>query len=77
MINPADMFRIKKDWDTFVRNHPKFPLFLNAVKNTPIEAGSVIELNITTADGRNLCSNVKLTQSDLDMIEDLKKMGQK
>ena len=71
-MNPADLFRFRGNWQRFVSNHPKFPMFLGALTE-----GTIVELKVTTTDGRNLCTNVKLTQSDLDMINDIKKMASK
>lgn len=75
MINPASLMRLKGDWEKFISNHPKFPMFMAAVRNADVSEGTVIEVNITTKDGKNLCTNVKLTQSDLAMIEDIKQMA--
>lgn len=76
-MNPADLFRFRGNWQKFVSNHPKFPMFLGALKNTNITEGTIVELKVTTTDGRDLCTNVKLTRSDLDMINDIKKMASK
>ena len=35
-MNPADLFRFRGNWQKFVSNHPKFPMFLGALKNTNI-----------------------------------------
>lgn len=74
-MNPADLFKMRSNWEKFTQNHPKFPMFLSAMGNANIGAGSVIEINITTQDGQNLCTNVKLQPSDMEVIEDLKKMA--
>lgn len=71
MINPAKLFKIKSAWDQFVRNHPKFPMFMDAVKNTGIEAGTIIDITITTPEGRNLSTNIKVTPSDKELLEEL------
>lgn len=75
MMNPAALFKMKSHWEDFTRNHPKFPMFLSALGGTQINEGTVIEVSIKTADGQNLCTNVKLCESDLTMIQDLKEMA--
>ena len=60
----------------FRLNHPKFPLFLNAVSQDALMEGSVVEINITTPEGKNYCSNLKLKQNDLEFIECLKAFRQ-
>ncbi|CCY59014.1 putative uncharacterized protein [Clostridium sp. CAG:632] len=72
MKNPAALFKIKGMWDTFVQNHPKFPMFLNAVKNSGISEGSILEVQITQPDGEVMKTNIKVTQSDLELFEQLK-----
>lgn len=61
--------------ETFRRNHPKFPLFLNAVSQDALVEGTIIEINVTTPEGKNYCTNVKLKSSDLELMETLKNMN--
>lgn len=70
-MNPAKLLKLKGSWDKFVKNHPKFPLFINAVKSTGIEEGSVIEITVITAEGKELSTNIKITQSDKEMLSEL------
>lgn len=72
MKNPAALFKIKGMWEQFVQNHPKFPMFLNALKCSGMGEGSIIEIQITQPDGQQLKTNLKLTQSDLELVEQLK-----
>lgn len=74
MKNPAALFKIKGLWDTFVQNHPKFPMFLNAVKNSGISEGSVFEIQITQPNGETMKTNIKVTQSDIKLFEQLKQV---
>jgi hypothetical protein len=74
MINPTTLFKLKNSLDVFTSNHPKFPRFLDAVKNTALEEGTVIEFNVTTVDGRTLNSNLKLTKSDIDFFNELSEL---
>lgn len=55
-------------------NHPKFPMFLNAVSREALIEGSVIEITVTTPEGKNYCSNIKLKQEDLELVECLKSL---
>ena len=65
---------MKNAMETFRRNHPKFPLFLNAVSQDALVEGTIIEINVTTPEGKNYCTNVKLKSSDLELMETLKNM---
>ncbi len=60
--------------EQFRMNHPKFPMFLNAVSREALIEGSVIEITVTTPEGKNYCSNIKLKQEDLELVECLKSL---
>ena len=75
MVNPAMIFKMKSMWDEFTDNHPKFPRFIQAVASQRLEEGTVIEMTIRRPDGDTLTSNVKLTASDLALIDQLKELG--
>ena len=62
--------------ERFRMNHPKFPLFLNAVSQDALREGAVVEITVTTPEGKNYCSNLKLMQEDLELIECLKALRQ-
>ena len=67
--------KMKNAMETFRQNHPKFPLFLNAVSQDALVEGTIIEINVTTPEGKNYCTNVKLKSSDLELMEALKNMN--
>lgn len=74
-MNPAKIFQLKASWDRFAAAHPKFPLFLRAVSdNDVIREGTVIEVNITTAEGKNFATNVKLTADDMHLFSDVREI---
>ena len=70
----AMMQKIKEGIYRFRMNHPKFPLFLNAVSQNAIQEGTIIEINVTTPDGKNYCTNLKVKADDMDFINTLKNM---
>lgn len=73
-MNPMDIFRIKSLWDRFQNAHPKFPAFLKAAAGA-VGENSVIEISITTEDGRQIASNLKISAEDLQLFQELKGMG--
>ncbi len=75
MVNPAMIFKVKGMWDEFTSNHPKLPRFFQAVVSQPMEEGTIIEMIVKRPNGDSITSNVKLTASDLELIEQLKEMG--
>ena len=70
------MMKIKGAWDTFTRNHPKFPQFLGAVQRRGIPEGTIMAVTITYPDGQVMDTNIKVTQSDLDLFETIRKIQQ-
>lgn len=66
------MQKIKSGMDRFRANHPKFPLFLRAVSQDALVEGSIIEINVTTPEGKNYCTNVKLKADDRNFLIRLK-----
>lgn len=61
-------------WAKFSKNHPKFPSFVKTVQKNGIQADTVIDIKITYPDGNSIDSNLKVTESDLAILEELKKM---
>lgn len=72
MINPTKLLKIKSMWDTFKKNHPKFPYFLQAAAKDGLKEGNIVEISIKTTDGKELVTNIKLTESDIRLLEELK-----
>lgn len=69
------IFKAKKSWDTFCGNHPRFPAFLQAVQTSGIQEGTVIEVTVTTPEGKKMMTNLKLTATDMEAFHDLKGLG--
>lgn len=72
MVNPASIFKIKSAWEKFASNHPKFPMFLQAAMASGIKEDYIIEVKITDPEGKQICTNVKLTESDMELFHTLK-----
>ena len=72
MFNPKKIMEMKALKDQFEQRHPKFFPFLQAVSQNGICEGSIIEINVTCPDGRNYCSNLRVTKEDLEMLQQLK-----
>lgn len=72
--NPLKMMQMMSLWKTFQQNHPKFPAFLAAARGE-VREGSVIEIAIVTPEGKRLESNLKLTASDMELMDQLKEQA--
>ncbi|MCI8591254.1 MAG: hypothetical protein HFI88_02660 [Lachnospiraceae bacterium] len=62
------MLQMQNAWKTFTQNHPKFPSFLKAAQRE-IREGAVLAFTVTTPEGKTIESNLKLTASDIQLIE--------
>ncbi|MDD5935153.1 MAG: hypothetical protein PUC65_06245 [Clostridiales bacterium] len=73
MVNPKTIFELKSAWSTFDRNHPRFQPFLMAARQN-IKENSIIEISIKSESGESICTNLKITESDLALFEKLKQL---
>ncbi len=71
-INPTNIFQLMGAWQKFTSNHQKFPKFLKAIATEGIKTDTIVEINITTPEGKTYCSNLKITQSDLELFQQMK-----
>ena len=74
MMDFGAMMKIKGYWDTFTSNHPKFMPFMQAVGQNAVGEGTIIEIKVTGADGKEYATNMKITSSDMDLFEAIKNM---
>lgn len=70
-INPMKLLELKNLWSAFTKRHPKFPQFLSAVQQAEIPEGTIIEVQITSPDGKTFTSNMKVTSEDIDAVKSL------
>lgn len=73
-MNPASIMKIMSAKAQFEKQHPKFSAFVRAVFSRPIDAGTVIEVTVTRPGEEPLTSNIKVQQSDLELLESLKEL---
>lgn len=70
------LMKLKPRLEEFQQRHPKFLQFFQYVGQQVTE-DSLIEISVTSADGRKTVTNLKLTQEDLALISDLKDITSK
>ena len=66
-MNPMAILQIKSLLDKFKNNHPKIPMFFSAAAQS-IDENSIIEIKVTTAEGQNLITNMKVTSDDIESM---------
>ena len=71
-MNPASIMKLMSAKAQFERNHPKFMAFVKAIMSRPIEEGTVMEITVTRPGEEPLTANIKVQQSDLELLAELK-----
>lgn len=74
-MNPMNLMKLANAWQRFQSNHPKFAKFMQEVPKQTLREGSVIEISITTPEGQNYCSNMRITAADIELIKELQNMS--
>lgn len=75
MLNPASLMKIMSAKNVFEGNHPKFVAFVKAVFYKGIEEGTVMEITVTKPGQEPMTANIKVKQSDLELLQELKELG--
>ncbi|MBO4845209.1 MAG: hypothetical protein J5525_02770 [Lachnospiraceae bacterium] len=73
-MNPQAMMQFVSAINTFKNNHPKFASFIELVIKGGIPEGSVIEITVTRPGEDPITANMKVLQSDLELMQALKDM---
>lgn len=73
-MNPAAIMKLMSAKNRFTENHPKFIAFLHAVFGSGIEEGTIIELKVTKPGQETVTTNIKVQQSDLDLLQELREL---
>lgn len=74
MLNPVKLLKIKSAWERFAGNHPKFINFIGALQNNYLKEGTIIEINVSTEEGKTISSNLKLTKEDIELFNNISQM---
>jgi hypothetical protein len=67
----GNMMKLMGAWNTFKRNHPKFPAFCRAVHAKGLREDSVVEIIVTTPEGERIETSLKVKAEDLELIRNL------
>ncbi len=70
-MNPMSVLKLKPLVEAFRTNHPKVPAFFSAAASS-VNVGSVVEVKVTTAEGKEIISNIKVTEQDVELLNELR-----
>ena len=71
-MNPIAMMQAAGRIKLFQEQHPKAIAFIKSVSAGDIREGSVIEIKVTTPEGKESVSNIKLTKDDMETFNLIK-----
>lgn len=75
MINPASIMKIMSLKNKFNDAHPKFSAFLQHIFTIGVTEGTVIEITVTKPGEEPVTSNLKVTQADLELLQEIKELA--
>lgn len=75
-MNPTSILKFLSAKKQFEDNHPKFEAFVRRILSRPLEEGTVIEVTVTRPGEKPMTGNIKLLQSDLELLSELKEMSE-
>ncbi|MGN0342830.1 MAG: hypothetical protein ACI4DO_08555 [Roseburia sp.] len=76
MMNPASIMKLMNAKNKFTNAHPKVVSFFQRAMAGGVPEGTVIELTMTRPGEEPITTNMRVQQSDLELIEELKNMAQ-
>lgn len=74
-MNPGSIMKLMNARNKFQNNHPKFVAFLNRCFAGGLREGTVIEITVTNPGEQPITSNIKVQQSDLELLSELKEIS--
>ena len=77
MINPMSVMKMMQAKNKFTENHPKFVQFLGVAFSGGIEEDTIIEISVQKPGQNKMTSNIKVKQSDLELLAELKNLAGK
>lgn len=64
-MNPMSIMQLQQRFQVFQQEHPKIIAFFKALGNDSMQEGTIIDIKVTTPDGKEIASNMKITENDI------------
>ena len=74
-MNPMLLMQLQQRFSLFSQDHPKVLPFFRAIGSNAMQEGTIIDIKVTTPDGKELASNIKLTANDIETAQMMMNMG--
>ena len=66
-INPMELLKLKDRLNLFRKDHPRVGSFMSAVRED-MRPGAVLELKVTSPEGKELVTNIKMNENDIETL---------
>lgn len=77
-MNPFDVLKVKKAWESFSSSHPKTVAFINYLSTSPIEVGDIVSFAVEKgSNGKKISTNFKVTEEDMELVKLIQSLGNK
>ncbi len=70
-VNPMTIMQLQQKIATFKSEHPRVFPFFSAIKENSIQAGTIVDLKVTTPEGQEMQCNIKVSENDIDLFNTL------
>lgn len=74
-MNASSIMKFMGAKAQFERNHPKFVAFLKSVFSKPLEEGTIMEITVTRPGEEPVTANIRVQQSDLELLAEMKELA--
>ncbi len=74
-MNIQQLLQLNKMKATFTKNHPMMGKYFKKIQQVGIEEGDVIEIVLKKNDGESYPANIKVKQSDLELLNQVMDFG--
>lgn len=69
-FNPIKMMQARTAMAQFEKRHPK-----ESVSADALQEGTVVEVSVTTPQGRNYITNIKVTKEDIELFQNARQIS--
>lgn len=73
-MNPQVIMQFMSAINSFKSNHPKFASFVERYVKSGFPEGTIIEITVTEPGAEPVTTNMKVTDSDLELVQMLKSL---
>lgn len=74
-FNPLHIMKLMNLKKEFEGRHPRFISFIQNELMTDVPEGTVMEITVTKPGKAPVTANMRITQEDIKLVEDLKALG--